>query len=131
MFWKNKDDLLQVSTDGFHSNELINEIFFNSKVENCEFSEVGKTGIFIGNFLAGRPPQCWKLFDVVVNCSDEEFELMESLSYIFLNIPKGKKGGSKFLNSISKLLSFIKPFIIKKQKILVHSKHGNHYLLSR
>lgn len=123
LFWKHRDYILNGIPHEFESR--IGNILLNDNYqENCRYQEIGRTGFFLGNFSAGKPPECWESFDVVVNCCFEEFESLESEKYLFLNIPDGKKGAQQFLKCIPVLLTFLKPFINTKKRILLHSKFG-------
>ena len=43
-------------------------------------NEIGTTGIFVGTRRSGRPPDCWDLYDAVLNVTAVEYDGMATLS---------------------------------------------------
>ena len=109
----------------FDCDERVREVLQrNISDDVSSYDQIGTTRCYVGNYNAGRPPECWDDFDVVINCGSHEFKSIKSKSYLFLNISQGKKGQHVFFNSISQLLLFVGPFIKNQKKILIHSKNG-------
>jgi tRNA A64-2'-O-ribosylphosphate transferase len=109
------------------------------------FNFIGETNIAIGSrtagepfcnvpdinqpVLLGKPPTCWGVFDVIINCTTLEYPDIcltpcTKSQYLFLNIPEGKKGQHEILKAIPKALEFVGPFIRAGKKVLVHCAQG-------
>lgn len=92
------------------------------------FKFIDGTTVAIGSRLSGKPPACWVHFDVVVNCTQLEFEENKNEAYkhryLQLPIPEGKKGQHALYNSIPVVLDFVKPHLAQHRKVLVHCTKG-------
>ncbi|CAG8492589.1 1497_t:CDS:10 [Funneliformis caledonium] len=97
----------------------------HSDLSNDPFIFIGNTNIAIGNYKSAFPPECWKNFDCIINCTPETYISNEaSPNYLQLPIPEGKKGQNVFYSSISIALEFIRGPLEEKKKILIHCKQG-------
>ncbi|KAJ1963429.1 tRNA A64-2'-O-ribosylphosphate transferase [Dipsacomyces acuminosporus] len=92
------------------------------------FDYIRETGIAVGDRISGRPPECWSLFDAVINCGSPEHEKNKdpvlAPRYLFLDIPEGKRGQVELAKSIPKALEFIKPLLEAKKRVLIHCSQG-------
>lgn len=99
----------------------------NELEEGCDnnYSFVKPTQLAIGNYASGKPPQCWQEFDIVINCSQTEYEgNQEHEGYLHLPMPDGKKGQIVFGASIQKAIDFVYQAILENRKVLVHCSTG-------
>ncbi|KAG2183923.1 hypothetical protein INT44_008934, partial [Umbelopsis vinacea] len=65
--------------------------------QQCYELTAGNPGkVAIGTWKSGEPPSCWQNFDIVINCTDQEYpenkKEIYSKCYLHLNIPSGKRG---------------------------------------
>ena len=77
------------------------------------------------------PPECWKNFDIIINCTPEPYTSSENIppspydnNYLQLPIPEGKKGQNILYSSIPVALNFVKKPLEENKKILIHCKQG-------
>ena len=89
-------------------------------------SAIGMTGLFLGSRRSGRPPECWKNFDAILNVSMLEYQGMEESCKFYLQLPvkEGKKDRSELERWMAVGLLFILFHLQKHRKILVHCAQG-------
>jgi tRNA A64-2'-O-ribosylphosphate transferase len=77
----------------------------------------------------GEPPLCWQNFDIVINCTDQEYpenkKEIYSKRYLHLNIPSGKRGQHILFSYIPLALQFCQEPMASGKSILVHCIEGN------
>ncbi|CAO3671838.1 unnamed protein product [Umbelopsis vinacea] len=133
MFWRHHQEFL--SCDASTCEQLATQIASDNKhfseqdaAKFHAYSYVGNTKIAIGTWTSGEPPLCWKNFDIVVNCTDQEFpennQEMYRRRYIQLKIPAGKKGQHLLYECIPNAIQFCQEPITKGKSILVHCIEG-------
>ncbi|KAL0074133.1 tRNA A64-2'-O-ribosylphosphate transferase [Phycomyces blakesleeanus] len=134
LFWKNREDLLDVSS-AVECEDKVRALVKSSKghIEEDEegdqkYHYISNTGIAVGTRTSGKPPMCWKEFDVVVNCTTLEYnenKLEEHKhQYIQLPIPEGKKGQQALFDHIGIALAFVRQPLLEKRRVLVHCAKG-------
>ncbi|KAG2175394.1 hypothetical protein INT43_001041 [Umbelopsis isabellina] len=133
IFWNNRDDLL--GTDSAACENVTRNIVESSKViaernfaDTGAFSFVGDSKIAIGTWSSGKPEECWANFDIVINCTEHEYEENKNEKYkkryLHLNIPESKRGQHAFFKCIPTAIDFCKEPILTSQTILVHGAEG-------
>ncbi|KAJ1992075.1 tRNA A64-2'-O-ribosylphosphate transferase [Coemansia spiralis] len=102
-----------------------------SAAGNARFNFIAGTCIAVGDRVSGRPPECWKQFDAIINCGAPEYEQNSKdqalkSRYIYLPIPEGKRGQVELGKRIPWALDFVHPFIKggNNKKVLVHCSQG-------
>ncbi|KAI8320116.1 initiator tRNA phosphoribosyl transferase [Martensiomyces pterosporus] len=135
LFWKHKASLLsdkdgcESVAQGIVSSGSANDPTGGEAGElQSRFNYVKDTGVAVGDRISGQPPECWSLFDAIVNCGSPEYEknkdeVLKS-RYLFLDIPEGKRGQVELAKSIPKALEFVKPFVEQKKRVLIHCSQG-------
>ncbi|KAI9010989.1 tRNA A64-2'-O-ribosylphosphate transferase [Phycomyces nitens] len=132
LFWKHREDLLDVNSAA-ECEDKVRALVKASKgcveeEEDQKYDFIGNTGIAVGSRTSGKPPLCWKEFDVVINCTTMEYEdnkLKEHKNnYIQLPIPEGKKGQQALFDHIGIALAFARQPLLEKRRVLVHCAKG-------
>lgn len=130
LFWRHKEQLLSSKED---CEQTAIEIVRGSDkklpraIDRGEhYNFIGDTSIAVGDVAAGRPPECWSAFDVVINCGAAEYEPNKtSTRYLYLPMPKGKRGQVELGKAIPVALEFARPFVKdNSKKILIHGQQG-------
>lgn len=117
MFWNHQEYILSNKTDCEERvKELVKEIGSDQN-NNHSFAFIDPTTIAIGGSVSS-------LFDVIINCSLEQKLVSDSIDYLHLPIPEGKKGQQAFLASISKAIDFVRQPLLDKKKILIFCDTG-------
>ncbi|GAA5804995.1 hypothetical protein HPULCUR_010508 [Helicostylum pulchrum] len=130
IFWKNHKDILSNQADCENKvKEIVSlsreDLLEEGEIDGKNFAMIEPTKLAIGNYASGKPPQCWKEFDYIINCSVSEYDGMaENSKYLHLPIPDGKKGQIIFGASIQKAIEFVHDPILENRKILVHCSTG-------
>lgn len=167
MFWQNEHVLLGCSTErecrdtidaivqgaarvhSIHSAPRDEAIILGSGSDHFNF--IGTTNVAVGDWSAGRPPDCWGTFDAVVNCTMNEHKSVvqggsaaennESkfrddnpactagvhaalARHLHLFIPEGKRGAKRLGESLATALTFIRKHLCAGHKVLVHCAQG-------
>ncbi|KAI8822457.1 tRNA A64-2'-O-ribosylphosphate transferase [Fimicolochytrium jonesii] len=137
MFWAHREELLD-ATDDATCEQLVQRIVRDSHLLSTPLSTgkappsnlLGDTNISIGNHASGRPPDCFRFFDVVINCGSPEHppELLDKAAeegkYLFLPIPEGKKGQHALFSCLPMVLAFVKGPLRERKRVLVHCMQG-------
>ncbi|KAI8970274.1 tRNA A64-2'-O-ribosylphosphate transferase [Mycotypha africana] len=133
IFWKHHDEILASAAK---CEDNVRRIVSLSKSKSAfedigekNFAFIGTTGLAIGNFISGKPSDCWLAFDYVINCSEEKYECMDESKkdcFLHLRIPEGKKGQIIFAQSIQKAIDFVYKPIVEGKKVLIHGQKGIH-----
>ncbi|KAG1592355.1 hypothetical protein G6F48_002685 [Rhizopus delemar] len=117
LFWNHQEYILSNKTDCEERvKELVKEIGSDQN-NNHSFAFIDPTTIAIGGSVSS-------LFDVIINCSLEQKLVSDSIDYLHLPIPEGKKGQQAFLASISKAIDFVRQPLLDKKKILIFCDTG-------
>ncbi|KAH8550298.1 tRNA A64-2'-O-ribosylphosphate transferase [Umbelopsis sp. PMI_123] len=133
MFWRHQKELL--NCDASTCEQLAIQIAASSKdlseqdAANLEsYTYVGNSKIAIGTWKSGEPPLCWDNFDIVINCTDQEYpenkKDIYSKRYLHLNIPASKKGQHVLFSCVPIAVKFCKDPIASGKSILVHGIEG-------
>ncbi|KAF7732014.1 hypothetical protein EC973_007119 [Apophysomyces ossiformis] len=87
---------------------------------------ISQTTLAVGSRSSGKPPDCWRDFDVIVNCTMLEYEENKKHKdcYLQLAIPEGKKGQQALFNSIPVALDFVKKPLSENKRVLIHCAKG-------
>ncbi|KAI8978906.1 tRNA A64-2'-O-ribosylphosphate transferase [Pilobolus umbonatus] len=105
MFWRNQEDIL---SDISGCEQRVKSLVQSSKnhlavsVDDKNYAIISPTHLAIGNLSSAAYPECWKSFDVLINCSPENRDSDEHVnekSYLHVPIPEGKKGQIAFASS--------------------------------
>lgn len=137
VFWKKRNSILKISTNK-QLEEFIDQIVHTSKDEDpdsydskCHFHAIGKTGISIGTRRAGKPPECWKYFDAILNVSMLEYEelasetrLPKSRFYLQLPVDEGKRDKTELERWLAVAITFICWHLALRRRVLVHCAQG-------
>lgn len=79
-------------------------------------------------YLIGKPEKCWTNFDVVINCTEHEYDENKDENYkkryLHLNIPASKRGQHELFKCIPTAIDFCKEPILASKTILVHCAEG-------
>jgi tRNA A64-2'-O-ribosylphosphate transferase len=97
-----------------------------------DFDAIGEeTGIYIGTRRAGRPPQCWKTFDAIVNVTDMEYPdftdnlpLPEGKWYLQLPVKEGKREKTELERWMPVAIIFCLSHLQSKRRVLIHCAQG-------
>ncbi|RIA84745.1 tRNA A64-2'-O-ribosylphosphate transferase [Glomus cerebriforme] len=138
LFWKYHKEIL--NTNNFaecdkvvsriiRQEKLIKSELNNFQLSNDSFNFIGNTNIAIGDYKSAFPPECWKNFDYIINCTSESYTSNEitpsfNKNYLQLSIPEGKKGQNTLYLNIPIALEFIRKPLEENKKILIHCKQG-------
>ncbi|KAI9285369.1 tRNA A64-2'-O-ribosylphosphate transferase [Umbelopsis sp. AD052] len=133
MFWRHRKELF--SGDAATCERLAMQIATESKdiseqdvANNDSYTYVGNSKVAIGTWKSGEPPSCWQNFDIVINCTDQEYPENKkenySKRYLHLNIPSGKRGQHILFSYIPLVLQFCQEPMASKKSILVHCIEG-------
>ncbi|KAJ3321460.1 hypothetical protein HDV06_004129 [Boothiomyces sp. JEL0866] len=82
-----------------------------------DYDWIGDTGIAIGNRASANPDVCWDYFDFIINCGAPTYEYGSKSSYLYLDIPEGKKGQNQLMKYVS-----AKDSLIEKLESLGHER---------
>ncbi|KAJ3184084.1 hypothetical protein HDU85_001935 [Gaertneriomyces sp. JEL0708] len=136
LFWEHKAELLE-SEDAEACARAVERLVETHKpatrIQRCKsppYHWLGNTGIAVGNRDSGKPPRCWELFDVVVNCgAPQHANICETAKaagkrYIYLDIPEGKKGQHALFQCLPEIISELQEPLETQRKILLHCMQG-------
>ncbi|KAI8643637.1 tRNA A64-2'-O-ribosylphosphate transferase [Parasitella parasitica] len=137
-FWKHRHDILTSSSEcEGNVKALVSFLKDNANRHNDDnedddttkhYAFIKSTPLAIGDAYSGKPPRCWDIFDYVINCCQDEYELnRQHAHYLHLPIPDGKKGQVIFGSSIQKAINFVNGPIAENKKILVYCAAGKDY----
>jgi len=148
LFWDNIDQILtradnadatDLAIDSVVQQELhVNETFSVTELDEGTklFDNIGNTGIAIGTRRAGRPPDCWKNFDAILNVTDLEypdmFDKYNSLEsdargsgfYLQMPVKEGKRDRSELERWMAVGTAFVFRHAQQKRRILIHCAQG-------
>ncbi|KAG9307815.1 hypothetical protein G9A89_023380 [Geosiphon pyriformis] len=145
LFWKHRKEILEKASNDLVNYEItVKNLFKITNLKTSDFFSngtcnfLGNTNIAIGNRNSGRPPLCWEIFDHVVNCTPEDYELKlkikskiqlistisEDGKYLQLPIPEGKKGQNVLFEMIPKALEYLCEPLFQSKKVLIHCEQG-------
>lgn len=102
-----------------------------SLVSHESFHFIGNLGVAVGSRRSGRPPECWKHFDAILNVTDMEYEYDDMMvatgavkRYLQLPVREGKKDRTELERWLSVGIIFILNHVSKAQRVLVHCAQG-------
>ena len=148
MFWTHKEKILEETNSPDETDRLIKMIVEMSRNKDDDsystssilqplqskvgsFDNVKGCGISIGTRRAGRPPECWKNFDAIINVTTMEYEGLRSGSEIptgcqYLNLPvrEGKRDRTDLEKWLAVALIFIGLHASEGKRVLVHCAQG-------
>eukprot|EP00049_Salpingoeca_infusionum_P002815 m.60198 g.60198 ORF g.60198 m.60198 type:complete len:641 (-) comp11802_c0_seq3:4810-6732(-) len=99
----------------------------------AEFSKLGETGLFLGNFAAFAPPFSLSRFDAFVCCAAEGIQHVHAAMarhsiaddrVLLLNIPAGKRHKHEFEESWPRLAAFVDNHLSAHHQILFFGRQG-------
>ena len=91
------------------------------------FNFIYSTGVAVGGRRAGRPPQCWRDFDAVLNMTLEEYKNTtppHGKVYLHLPVAEGKKDRRGLEQQLAPALHFAYPVLAQGKTLLVHCNQG-------
>jgi tRNA A64-2'-O-ribosylphosphate transferase len=99
----------------------------NNEPKGLSYDEIGTTGIFIGTRRAGRPPDCWEDFDVVLAVTELEYDGMkehipDGKYYLQLPVEEGKRDRTELERWMAVAIAFVA--LNRKSRILIHCAQG-------
>ena len=132
LFWENVDFILDTSdcVDAIDSIVTKNQIG-NDRDAQCSescYDAIGYTGICIGSRRAGRPPDCWNIFDAVLAVTDVEYDgmkyaqLPDGKYYLQLPVQEGKRDRSELERWLPVGIAFVA--LHRSNRILIHCAQG-------
>ena len=145
LFWNNVDKLLDTcetddqvdaAIDAIVSNERLDNDILEADAESAQklYNLVGNTtNIAIGTRRAGRPPDCWKQFDAILNVTDTEYpdvhkacqcQQVPQKFYLQLPVKEGKRDRSELERWMAVGIAFCIAHSQKRRTILVHCAQG-------
>ena len=140
LFWENVDVLFEGCIDDDEFDMRVDSLVqleqsknphqesFSFLNEQSPFDWIGNTGIAIGTRRAGRPPECWKNFDAVLNVTEMEYEGFnesgDGRSYLQCPIKEGKKDKTELEKWLPVGILFIWWHRKHGKSVLVHCAQG-------
>lgn len=156
LFWENVNDLIFKNQSEEEMQQTIKQIVAEAKglneewfreefqPSNCPnnleikpcfssyFDQIGTSRLYVGSRRAGRPPECWQYFDVIVNVTTMEYDefsdsngnFPHEKSYLQLPVKEGKRDRSDLENWMAVAMLFIGMYLIKDKRILIHCAQG-------
>ena len=132
LLWENMEDIV----DAVDCNAAIDSVVAKDRMDNHCWEEhpgdscydaIGDTGIFIGSRRAGRPLDCWDMFDAVLAVTDLEYdEMKETLPdekyYLQLPVKEGKRDRSELERWLPVGIAFVA--LHRSKRILIHCAQG-------
>jgi Rit1 DUSP-like domain len=92
---------------------------------------IGAINLSVGSRRSGRPPDCWRQFDAILNVTDNEYPIMsESImrndSQFYLNLPvaEGKRDKTELERFMPLGLVFVIHHLQQGRRVLVHCNQG-------
>lgn len=96
--------------------------------ENHEqyFDWIGDLNLAIGSRKAGRPPDCWKHFDAVLNVTNTEYDMSTTDDMFYLQMPveEGKRDKQQLERWMAVGILFCANHAREKRRILIHCAQG-------
>ncbi|KAJ4456023.1 putative Initiator tRNA phosphoribosyl transferase family protein [Paratrimastix pyriformis] len=105
---------------------------------------IGDTGMALGGYSAGRPPDVWEHFGAVLNCGSDEWPEMgaehgsgsgsgnpddgspeRAARYLCLHLLDGKKQREGLLRALPVALHFVEAHLRAGRKVLLHCSQGH------
>ncbi|RUP45765.1 tRNA A64-2'-O-ribosylphosphate transferase [Jimgerdemannia flammicorona] len=138
LFWQHRGELLMADAAACEKvvRCVVREANFIDQEDNFSvtayqqksYDFIGNTNIAIGSRRSGKPPQCWNNFDVIINCTELEYEgnrdERHAGRYLQLAIPEGKKGQHVLARMIPRALEFVEGPLREGRRVLVHCAKG-------
>lgn len=144
MFWENRSDILPERGSDGDTDRAIDMLVQGAKEDDEEwylhngdpacdahFSIIGRSGMAIGTRRAGRPPECWKHFDCILNVTTMEYDALASVdevpqgkSYLCCPVPEGKKGKYELENWLAVAVVFVITNLVEGKRVLIHCAQG-------
>jgi tRNA A64-2'-O-ribosylphosphate transferase len=120
-----------VERDSVFSDSLRKNENSFSRVD-CSVYQISNLNIFIGTRRSGRPPDCWKQFDAILNVTDSEYQdIHESISghcndrfYMQLPVREGKRDRTELERWLVVGIIFVVAHARKNRSVLVHCAQG-------
>jgi tRNA A64-2'-O-ribosylphosphate transferase len=145
LFWDNRETILADGGSDGDTDRIINVLVKQAKKDDEEwyhhngrpddaaknFSKIGKSGIAIGTRRAGRPPECWDHFDVVLNVTTMEYDGFGSgdcvppgKAYLCCPVAEGKKDKYELERWLAVAIVFVATNLVSGRKVLIHCAQG-------
>lgn len=137
LFWKHANDLLKDGMTDDDTDVAIDAIVSQySEHDNTEllattlfFDRIGETNIALGSRRAGRPPECWKHFDAILNVTDMEYDNIhdschENRYYLQLPVKEGKRDKSELEHWMAVGIVFCMLHAQQGKRTLIHCAQG-------
>ncbi|KAL7528286.1 hypothetical protein ACHAWF_002509 [Thalassiosira exigua] len=146
VFWANRERILdpKLAEDG--ADEIIDSIVeeqrmgqqggTNESKSAMNVDRIGTMNLWVGSRRAGRPPECWEKFDVVLNVTENEYSNMiqsiqdqktnvhKTCYYLQLPVAEGKKDKYELERWMPVGLSFLIMHLQQDRRVLVHCAQG-------
>ena len=99
---------------------------------DCSHHHISNLIIYVGTRRSGRPPECWRQFDAILNVTDSEYEgICDSISdlgkncfYLQLPVREGKRDRTELERWMAVGIVFVVTHARKHCKVLVHCAQG-------
>ncbi|KAI8146819.1 tRNA A64-2'-O-ribosylphosphate transferase [Fennellomyces sp. T-0311] len=117
LFWQNQEALLN-ATSALDCEERVHEIVAKKQ----EDTDVDDYNMIQGTTMAVGSTKAWKMFDVVINCT--ESSPADHPQCLQLPILEGKKGQYKLFQSIPTAIAFVREPLMQNKRILIYGAKG-------
>jgi tRNA A64-2'-O-ribosylphosphate transferase len=136
LFWNHQEQLMNQDLNDDDVDTLIDSIvqdtrkeeeYFPNVVRDGSVDRIGQTSLWIGSRRAGRPPDCWEKFDVIVNVTQLEYPDMLSQRgryYLHLSVAEGKRDKTELERCLPVGLVFLIWHLQQGRDVLVHCAQG-------
>jgi tRNA A64-2'-O-ribosylphosphate transferase len=154
IFWDNASEILEPvplpdvtvedATDHVIDAIVQKSVQVQGLLEDCAesvheslFDEIGTTGVCIGTRRAGRPPECWKHFDAILNVTDQEYpdfadvtasdciaDLGRRRFYLQVPVAEGKRDKHELERWMAVGIVFVFVHARRNRRVLIHCAQG-------
>jgi tRNA A64-2'-O-ribosylphosphate transferase len=95
------------------------------------YNALGSMNVYVGSRRAGRPPECWQVFDAVLNVTGQEYESLANKSgipennyYLQLPVEEGKRDKHELERWLAVGIVFVVHHAAQGRKVLIHCAQG-------
>jgi hypothetical protein len=146
LFWKHRQKIWSTQTCD-EADATIDQVVTTSKNSSAAaashdnegqeggggFSDnaLGSMNVHVGSRRAGRPPECWQVFDAVLNVTEQEYESLanesgipENKYYLQLPVEEGKRDKHELERWLAVGIVFAVHHAARGRKVLIHCAQG-------
>jgi len=135
------DDLIDTLVQQQQQQQRSQQDVGEESIIRDNFDWIGNLRLAIGSRRAGRPPDCWKSFDAILNVTDTEYEDMKPSSlllqqehgkeessqpkfYLQMPVQEGKRDRVELEQWLALGIVFCATHILQGRRILIHCAQG-------